>query len=407
MIEKILETLEKNEFEDYDSLRDWVILKFRELNQILSFKNLVNKISEAETDEVAQNILQEAVSTYCNLGYPKSLIERLKEIATLKTKSEIVDALGKLIEGLEGYGYPTYGYPYGYPMVAKETTNLVDIEIFRVGDYGEKGKYTIEDLENIVKNFYDLKDKIKVPLKLGHFSNLYFEPPAVGWVSDLRIDKEKGLLLADFAYVPKVIAELIKNKAYRNVSCELYMDEIEGKKPPVLRAVALLGATIPEVKGLDDLKVLYNNEEKRINIVGEIIQPEEAKSKPENEEIERLKQELLELKVEKFLEENEKKFLPKDRELVKTILVQLEKDNRVIKFGEEETRISELFKKFLINLPKLAYYEEFVKQDQEIDTELAEINQIMEKEKLSFSEAYEKYIKSKNLFNLNKEDKND
>lgn len=406
MINEILETLERNEFEDYDSLKEWTVSKIKELGEVFSFKTLIEKISNAETDEQAVEIIQNAIKMYCDYGYPKTLIEKLKEIASLGKKSEIVSELNKLIEGLEGYGYPSYGYPYGI-MKAGETTNLVDIEIFRIGDYKEKGKFTIEDLETIVKNFYDLKDKIKVPLKLGHGNNFYFEPPAIGWVSDLRIDKERGVLLADFSFVPKIIADVIKNKGYRNVSCEIYVEEVEGKKPPILRAVALLGATIPEVKGLSDLKVLYNNEEKKINIVN--IEQED-KPDTQNPEVEKLKQELAELKIEKFLEECSEKILPKDKELVKTILLNLEKEDRIVKFQETETSLSYLFKKFLINLPKLSYYQEFIKQNEIIETEdddLVEIEKIRKERNISFGEAYDIYISKKNIFNQNKEVEDD
>jgi hypothetical protein len=79
----------------------------------------------------------------------------------------------------------------------------------------------------------------------------------MGWVERLYIRGEK--LLADFSYIPKEIFKLIKAKAYRKVSCEIYWNlDVNGNKyPRVLGAIALLGAETPGVLNLRDILSNY------------------------------------------------------------------------------------------------------------------------------------------------------
>src|ERR1043165_4095989 len=76
--------------------------------------------------------------------------------------------------------------------------------------------------------------------------------PAAGWVKHIYRDGAK--LKADFAEVPDVFCDLLKRKAYRKMSAEIYTD-FEDQGVPyglVLRRVAFLGAEIPQVKSLAD-----------------------------------------------------------------------------------------------------------------------------------------------------------
>jgi DNA-binding transcriptional regulator GbsR (MarR family) len=78
----------------------------------------------------------------------------------------------------------------------------------------------------------------------------------LGWVK--RVYREGSRLLADFADMPRVVYDLIKQGAYKYVSVEL----LSGIKadtriiPWVLDAVALLGADQPAVGTLKDLQAL-------------------------------------------------------------------------------------------------------------------------------------------------------
>lgn len=74
--------------------------------------------------------------------------------------------------------------------------------------------------------------------------------PALGWVEGLSWDGE--FLRADIAGVPQSLAGQIDAGAYPGRSAEIYTD-LDGRGPS-LRAVALLGAQPPAVKGLPPMQ---------------------------------------------------------------------------------------------------------------------------------------------------------
>lgn len=146
----------------------------------------------------------------------------------------------------------------------KESVNFAeieDMEIFMAGTWNED-TYSVENLQSIVENTNKLieENKHDPPLKLGHSEmqkilkgeNLIGEDgfPAIGWIDKLKLVGKK--IVASVKDVPKVIADLINKGAYKKVSCEIYIDEL------ILKAVALLGADIPAVKGLEGFLALYN-----------------------------------------------------------------------------------------------------------------------------------------------------
>jgi len=144
---------------------------------------------------------------------------------------------------------------------------LLGVELFATGTWNDK-TFTLEDLQQIVDSFIELSERVKPYLKLGHDEKqaLLQEDglPAAGWITNLYIVGNK--LLADFEDVPKIIYELIKAKAYKRVSCEIYINykatpEETGKDektyPKVLKAVALLGGDTPAVTTLHDVMALY------------------------------------------------------------------------------------------------------------------------------------------------------
>ena len=146
---------------------------------------------------------------------------------------------------------------------APETFDIPGVEIFAVGKWNGD-TYTEKDLDEIVKSFQALKDKIKPYLKLGHGEEQKLlrddELPSAGWISDIKRVGKK--LVADFVRIPKKIYEVIKRGAYSRISSELWWDiPIDGKTyPRVLKAVAILGGETPAVHDLNDILDLYSLE---------------------------------------------------------------------------------------------------------------------------------------------------
>lgn len=131
------------------------------------------------------------------------------------------------------------------------------IEILKAGTIRDE-EYKIEDLQIIAENTNRLiEEKLhNPPVKLGHDDEQIFATisglPAAGWLANFRVKGDK--LLADMQDVPKKVIDAIGKKLFRKVSAEVFFDfphpetgVIMGK---VIRAVALLGSEIPEVKGL-------------------------------------------------------------------------------------------------------------------------------------------------------------
>lgn len=141
-----------------------------------------------------------------------------------------------------------------------ETKDIRDVDIFASGTWNGD-KYSEKDLQSIVDTFYETKAVLKPYLKIGHGERQKLldrdELPAAGYIANL---KKVGMkLVADFVNVPKKIYELIKKKAYRRVSSELFVNlNANGKKYPLaLKAVSILGGETPAVQTLDDILNLY------------------------------------------------------------------------------------------------------------------------------------------------------
>lgn len=147
----------------------------------------------------------------------------------------------------------------------EKTETIEEVEIFKVGTWNGH-TYTEGDLQKIVDNFNELFSTsiLKPPLKLGHSKNqkLLQEDgyPAAGWITACK--KIGDTIIATLADVPRRIAELIRNKAYKQVSCEMNLGGTWGGKVRdiVLKAVALLGGDIPAVESLADIEALYGKE---------------------------------------------------------------------------------------------------------------------------------------------------
>ena len=118
------------------------------------------------------------------------------------------------------------------------------IEIFRAGTYGEKGKFSADDLDCVVSN-YD-PDTHEAPACIGHpADNL----PAYGWAS--RLMRQGDTLLAKFKEVDPAFESAVKAGRFKKRSAAFYLDD--AGRIQNLRHVAFLGAQVPAVKGLKNL----------------------------------------------------------------------------------------------------------------------------------------------------------
>jgi len=119
----------------------------------------------------------------------------------------------------------------------------MEIEVFRTGDYGDKGKYETADLDAIIAD-YDPKMH-EAPVTVDHAQS----GPAYGWVKGLRRAGDR--LLACVRILSGEFLDWLKSGAYKKKSIELYR-KFSGTGRPYLRALSFLGAAPPEVKGLAD-----------------------------------------------------------------------------------------------------------------------------------------------------------
>jgi hypothetical protein len=116
------------------------------------------------------------------------------------------------------------------------------MEIFRAGDYGEKGNYSEADVQQIADSYDPAKHES--PVVLGHPKN---GAPAYAWVSKLK--NVTGTLMAKLHQVEPAFREAFLAGRYKKRSVALYK-ATDGKYG--LRHLGFLGADVPEVKGLAD-----------------------------------------------------------------------------------------------------------------------------------------------------------
>lgn len=139
--------------------------------------------------------------------------------------------------------------------------SIQGVEIFSVGKWNGD-EYTVEHLQQMVDAFEETKQGVRPYLKLGHDpkQKLLQEDglPAAGWIDKIYIKGEK--LVADLVDIPTKVYDLIKTKAYRKVSSEIFWNIKIGEKTykKMLSAVALLGADTPGVMNLSDILAMYN-----------------------------------------------------------------------------------------------------------------------------------------------------
>lgn len=158
------------------------------------------------------------------------------------------------------------------------TEDIERVEIVRAGGpYFGSGSaaggdtVTLADLRAAADSFSALRDELWAPVKLGHndqqdatredYGGLLTGDgaPALGWLDNLRV--EGAGLYADLRRVPRRVADLIRAGAYRARSIEFwrgYRDRSGTRHPMVITGLALLGARLPAVRGLEEMvKALY------------------------------------------------------------------------------------------------------------------------------------------------------
>ena len=125
------------------------------------------------------------------------------------------------------------------------------VDVFRAGDYGEKGNYSESDVQQMAVNYDPLKHE--APAVIGHPK---MDAPAYGWVDKVR--SVGPVLQAQFRQVVPAFAEMVENGQFKKRSASFY-EMPDGSFS--LRHVGFLGAQPPVVKGLAD--IAFSEEDKQ------------------------------------------------------------------------------------------------------------------------------------------------
>ncbi|HXE75325.1 MAG TPA: hypothetical protein VNN18_06800 [Candidatus Xenobia bacterium] len=121
------------------------------------------------------------------------------------------------------------------------------IEVFRAGDYGERGNWTAGDLDRLAAS-YDARLHA-APVVLGHPGD---DSPAYGWVKRLRRAGES--LWAQLEKVDPALEALVRAGRFAQRSVALYK-KFPLTGGPYLRHVGFLGAAPPAVKALSPVRL--------------------------------------------------------------------------------------------------------------------------------------------------------
>lgn len=121
------------------------------------------------------------------------------------------------------------------------------VEIFRAGNYGDKGNWTPEKIDQVVANLEATNaegQRLHTPMAV--FGHPKHDDPAHAAVSALK--REGEILLAKFTKTSDHLEKSVQDGRFPNRSAAFYLDP-QGCGP-ILRHVGFLGAMPPEVKGL-------------------------------------------------------------------------------------------------------------------------------------------------------------
>jgi hypothetical protein len=120
----------------------------------------------------------------------------------------------------------------------------LELEVFRAGDYGPKGRWTEDELDLIAAD-YDAALH-EAPVTVDHAQS----GPALGWVAGVRRSGDR--LVARLRDLHEDFVALLRRGAFKKRSVEIYRALPETNRP-YLKAVSFLGAAAPAVKGLRDV----------------------------------------------------------------------------------------------------------------------------------------------------------
>jgi hypothetical protein len=120
------------------------------------------------------------------------------------------------------------------------------IEIFKAGDYGDRGNWSPEDLDRLAASYNPRLQA--APVVLGHPAD---DAPAYGWVRGLR--RAGASLWAQLEKVDPAFEALLRAGRFRQRSAALYT-HFPPTGGPYLRHVGFLGAAPPAVKALAPLR---------------------------------------------------------------------------------------------------------------------------------------------------------
>jgi len=152
-----------------------------------------------------------------------------------------------------------------------ELEEMKKVQIFATGTHAGIS-FTTKELDEIAETYNKLvkSKKHDAPFKLGHDNDQEVAEvsgmPALGWAT--KVWREGNRLFAKFKEVPKIVKDAVKKGLYKKISVELYPPALAEQKLGiekwVLRAVALLGADVPEVKGMIPVGALMADAEPQV-----------------------------------------------------------------------------------------------------------------------------------------------
>lgn len=235
----------------------------------------------------------------------------------------------------------------------------LEMEVFRTGDYGERGTFGEEDLEQIAED-YD-PSVHEAPVTIDHAQN----GPAFGWVEKLY--RKGDRLVARLRDMNGKFLDMVKSGGFKKRSIELYK-KFERTGRPYLRALSFLGAKPPEVKGLADVSFADQDADFVSVEFCESNNPqsETTEQKTIRELIEEKRD--VETRLHVFEEERKRddlavfcedlklkgKFLPAWEEMGIMGFMSLLDESETIEFGEDSEGTSlEWFKSFLSSMPEI------------------------------------------------------
>lgn len=118
------------------------------------------------------------------------------------------------------------------------------MEVFRIGDYGRKGRFDEAALDQLAMDYNE--DVCPAPVTIDHVQ----EGAAYGWVT--RLWREGGSLWAEMDRVSSHLVDAVRSGRFRTRSVEIIRKLPETGRA-YFAAVSFLGAALPHVRGMADV----------------------------------------------------------------------------------------------------------------------------------------------------------